>query len=68
MTELIESILELLVEWPWILGFLLVIAGVVGWISNIVWTYHQTDIVKVLLGVLGALVAPIGAIHGLFCL
>lgn len=68
MIELIESIMELLVEWPWMLGIILVLTLAVGWISNIVWTYHQTDIVKVLLGVLGALVAPIGAIHGLFCL
>lgn len=68
MTEFIEAILELLAEWPWILGALLIIAGIVGWISNIVWTYYQTDIAHVMLGVLGAIVAPIGAIHGLFCL
>ena len=53
----------------WILlGGIVIILGIVGWISNIVWTFHQTDIVHVLLGILGALVAPIGAIHGLCCL
>jgi hypothetical protein len=37
-----------------------------GWLSNLIWTFHQTTTVNVLLGVLGCLLAPIGAIHGLW--
>jgi hypothetical protein len=37
-----------------------------GWVNNIIWTFHQTDMVSLILGVLGALVAPVGALHGLY--
>jgi hypothetical protein len=38
-----------------------------GWIKNIIWTFHQLDLVHVALGILGAVIAPIGIVHGLFC-
>ena len=45
---------------------LLTIAGIAGWITNVVWTFHQTEVVPLVLGILGAFVAPIGAIHGVY--
>ena len=36
-----------------------------GWITNILWTFQQREVVPVALGIFGALVAPIGAIHGI---
>lgn len=39
---------------------------VAGWITNVVWTFHQTDMTSLALGILGAVVAPIGIIHGIY--
>lgn len=37
-----------------------------GWVNNILWTFQQTEVVPVALGILGALVAPIGSLHGIY--
>lgn len=37
-----------------------------GWLNNVLWTFHQADVTQVLLGILGAIVAPIGALHGIY--
>lgn len=36
-----------------------------GWINHVVWTFQQETVVSMLLGGIGALVAPVGVIHGL---
>ena len=48
-----------------VLGFAIVAIPFAGWITNILWTFRQTELVPVLLGILGTLAAPIGAIHGI---
>lgn len=51
--------------WPLsiIFGWLLFVAG---WITNVIWAFHQDRLIDVALGILGILVAPIGAIHGIY--
>lgn len=46
-----------------IAGWLLLAAG---WVTNIIWTFQQDTTANILLGILGALIAPIGAIHGIW--
>lgn len=38
---------------------------IAGWVTNVIWTFHQTDIAPLILGILGCIVAPIGALHGI---
>lgn len=40
--------------------------AIAGWVSNVVWTFHQTEIVPLVLGAIGAFVAPIGVVHGIW--
>lgn len=44
----------------------LVLVLFAGWVTNVVWTFHQTELGNLALGILGALAAPIGAVHGIF--
>lgn len=37
-----------------------------GWVTNVIWTFNQTEAVPLILGILGAVVFPIGAIHGIY--
>lgn len=37
-----------------------------GWVTNVIWTFNQTEVVPLILGILGAIVFPIGAIHGIY--
>jgi len=41
-------------------------APLAGWVTNVVWTFNQTEAVPLILGILGAIVFPIGAIHGIY--
>ena len=43
-----------------------VCAPLAGWVTNVVWTFNQTEAVPLILGILGAIVFPIGAIHGIY--
>lgn len=45
---------------------LAILALVAGWVTNVIWTFNQTDAINVILGILGCLVAPIGALHGIY--
>jgi hypothetical protein len=47
-----------------VLGFFAAVLG--GWITNVIWTFQQTEVVPAALGILGVVVAPIGAIHGVW--
>lgn len=47
-----------------ILGLL----GFTGWAYNIIWLFHQNELLNVLLGILGAVVPPVGVVHGLYLL
>jgi hypothetical protein len=44
--------------------FMFGIAAVCGWINNIIWTFHQTEVLPLVLGIVGIFVAPVGAVHG----
>ena len=46
--------------------FALVIAGIYGYVSNILWLFQQTEIGPILLGLVGVIVAPLGILHGYF--
>lgn len=37
-----------------------------GWVSNVIWTFKQEGLTDILLGILGCLIAPIGALHGIY--
>ena len=37
-----------------------------GWVTNVIWTFNQTQAVPLVLGILGAIVFPIGVIHGIY--
>ena len=43
-----------------------VVTAAAGWVNNVFWTFHQTELPSLALGVLGALVAPIGVLHGVY--
>lgn len=45
---------------------LLALTAVAGWINNVIWTFHQSALTDLILGVLGVFAAPIGAIHGIY--
>lgn len=42
------------------------IALIAGWITNVIWTFNQSETVDVLLGILGCIMFPIGALHGIY--
>lgn len=37
-----------------------------GWVTNVIWTFRQDSTADVMLGALGCIVAPIGALHGIY--
>lgn len=37
-----------------------------GWVTNVIWTFQQDTVQGVLLGLLGCLLAPVGALHGIY--
>lgn len=37
-----------------------------GWVTHIIWTFHQTTLANLVLGVLGAFLGPVGALHGIY--
>lgn len=37
-----------------------------GWITNVVWTFKQSEMTNVVIGALGAIIAPIGTLHGIW--
>lgn len=37
-----------------------------GWVTNVIWTFKQNNLTDVLLGILGCILAPIGALHGIY--
>lgn len=49
-----------------IVGLILVLSMIAGWATNVIWTFHQETTVNVILGILGCIVAPIGALHGIY--
>jgi hypothetical protein len=51
-----------------VIGIYLVVlvVGLAGWINNVIWTFHQSATVDLILGVVGILAAPIGAVHGVY--
>lgn len=44
----------------------LMLASVAGWVTNVVWTFSQTDAVNLVLGIVGIFVPFIGAAHGVW--
>lgn len=36
-----------------------------GWITNIIWTFHQSEPVSLILGIVGIVIAPVGSVHGI---
>ncbi len=57
---------KLIVEYFGSIAF--VAACFIGWVANLVWTFHQFQLGGILLGILGAVVYPIGAFHGIIYL
>lgn len=50
-----------------ILSYLLVCATLAaGWITHVVWAFRQETWVEVGLGLFVAIVAPVGALHGIY--
>lgn len=56
-------------------GFLVLLMGIfifilcpLGWLINLFWTFHQTLLSNVIIGVLGIFAFPIGILHGLYLL
>jgi len=49
-----------------IVFIMLVLCMVSGWVTNVIWTFKQDSVADVLLGVLGCLIAPVGALHGIY--
>lgn len=49
-----------------IAGLLFIILMIAGWVSNVIWTFNQESTGNILLGILGCLVAPVGAFHGIY--
>jgi hypothetical protein len=44
----------------------LILVGIAGWITNLVWTFqHASELTKLLLGLGGAFLGPLGAVHGI---
>lgn len=39
------------------------ILAIWGWVGNVIWTFHQTDIVQLILGGVGVFFFPLGIIH-----
>ncbi len=55
--------------WPFIgVGsvFALIAVSIAGWVTNVIWLFSQHEIGPILLGLVGALVPPLGAIHGIW--
>lgn len=46
--------------------FMLLLTLVGGWITNILWTFHQETAANLALGIVGIFVAPVGGIHGIY--
>jgi len=42
------------------------LTGLAGWINNIIWTCHQTELGQVAFGIIGVIVAVVGAAHGIY--
>lgn len=51
---------------PILLVIALWLTAAAGWITNVIWTFQQDSVLNVALGILGAFIAPIGAIHGIY--
>lgn len=49
-----------------LLYLLFAVSMLAGWVNNIIWLFQQSEIINVILGVVGIFAAPIGAIHGLY--
>lgn len=49
-----------------IFAVLLVLSLIAGWITNVIWTFKQDTLTDILLGILGCLIAPVGALHGIY--
>ena len=49
-----------------ILYFIIVIIGIIGWISNVVYIFTHIELTaRWILALVGAFVVPLGAIHGI---
>ena len=55
----IETSLVLL----WLVG---IATGIAGWVTNVLWTFNQSDLGNILLGAVGIVCAPVGAVHGIY--
>jgi hypothetical protein len=44
----------------------MIVASLAGWINNIIWTFHQSTVVDVALGILGVVMFPVGVVHGIY--
>lgn len=49
-----------------LIGVMLILCLIAGWVSNVIWTFNQDTLTNVLLGILGCIIAPIGALHGIY--
>ena len=45
---------------------LLLFVGLAAWLGNILWTFQQTEIAPMVLGIVGVFVPPLGLIHGVW--
>lgn len=48
------------------IALIIIISIAAGYIKNILWTFHVLTTREVLLGIMGIILAPIGAIHGIY--
>ena len=51
---------------PYIFILIFYVTLLAGWVTNVIWTFQQTDWVNIALGIVGAFLFPIGAIHGIW--
>lgn len=51
---------------PTILEGFFLLALMIGWVANIIWTFNQTALLPMLLGIVGIIVPFVGAIHWFF--
>jgi hypothetical protein len=40
--------------------------SIAGWVTNVLWTFKQSDLGNLALGIFGAVVPPVGAVHGIW--
>jgi len=49
-----------------VLALLFSLCFFAGWVTNVIWTFRQDNVTDVLLGILGCILAPVGALHGIY--